>query len=824
MIFTDGSPRGTSLLLEDSSGSPINTFSIYSHNATVGDLLVFASAGQPWVTDGSTDGTFQLAAPYGATDAQAANFEEFGSQVLFSTRDGYGNGSIWVTDGTASGTVPVGNVDGEVYGFRILNDSQFLVLTTENQLWVSDGTPSGTKMLVEFDGFDASSLFSSFGDFGTVEDGIAYFRATTAGYGQQVWLTDGTVNGTRLIETDNPATASSDFTSVHLVDGRSLVVHSVNSLTQLSAVDYETGTVELLFSVGDGGVGFVGSAGDLFYFSAATDTAGRELWVSDGTASGTHMVLDINPGAGDSVPYEFGSLGNLLLFTAFDPVNGRELWSTDGTADGTQFLGDLDPGANYFGPSGPVEINGVLVFTGRIGNSGYEILASDGTPGGTGLLAETVLGADSAYADVTNGVFGSDGYYYFDASGEDLIYDLWRTDGTVAGTELILESRAAATGSTLGLFVIGSLGDSILVSDGNGLEAVSVGDGTRTQLTGLLPDGSDAWIRSIFSEGDYPTYVNDRYIYVAEDVNGDYLLWSVGEAAGSAEQLLDFAFGSFSLRQPQGGDFVNGGLVVSGASDDFIGSNIILWTDGTAAGTIEITSDDPSFSPYRSSDQWIIGSGDQVFFLATSEAAGRELWVTDGVSGIASMVFDLVPGDQSASINHMMAVDGGIVFVNWNTLYFTDGTEAGTIELLNLASDPHRYLNIQEVTSDDGRMYFTFSSESFGRELWTTDGTLGGTFLVSDFNDDPVGNDAVGLVVVDGAINFDLMPDAFGHVSGTDQADRVDFAAGIASASLGRGNDHAYGAGGDDEISGGEGDDTLRGNDGADQLAGDAGQ
>jgi hypothetical protein len=45
-----------------------------------------------------------------------------------------------------------------------------------------------------------------------------------------------------------------------------------------------------------------------------------------GTAAGTVMVIDINPGAGHSNPGDFTVFNGALYFSADDGTNGHELW------------------------------------------------------------------------------------------------------------------------------------------------------------------------------------------------------------------------------------------------------------------------------------------------------------------------------------------------------------------------------------------------------------------------------------------------------------------------------------------------------------------
>ncbi len=90
-----------------------------------------------------------------------------------------------------------------------------------------------------------------------------------------------------------------------------------------------------------------------FYFQGADGThagwgaAGGELFQSNGTAAGTTLVNDIDPGPGGSRPDDFTNLNGLLLFRA-DSFNndGEELWRSDGTAAGTWMVEDIYPGVD----------------------------------------------------------------------------------------------------------------------------------------------------------------------------------------------------------------------------------------------------------------------------------------------------------------------------------------------------------------------------------------------------------------------------------------------------------------------------------------------
>jgi ELWxxDGT repeat protein len=72
------------------------------------------------------------------------------------------------------------------------------------------------------------------------------------------------------------------------------------------------------------------SFGGKIFFAASDTEHGSELWVSDGTDAGTHLLYDIFPGPVSSGPGHLFPFGNRLLFFAYDGVaeggHGYELW------------------------------------------------------------------------------------------------------------------------------------------------------------------------------------------------------------------------------------------------------------------------------------------------------------------------------------------------------------------------------------------------------------------------------------------------------------------------------------------------------------------
>jgi ELWxxDGT repeat protein len=157
----------------------------------------------------------------------------------------------------------------------------------------------------------------------TVVNGKLFFRATDGVSGVEPWVSDGTTAGTTLLKDLNPSGPSAPTNDVAI--------------------------------------------GNRIYFSANGDsdgdmvTEGVEPWVTDGTASGTRMIKDINAGGGSS-PGKYCAYGNLVFFRADDGTTGAEPWVTDGTSDGTYRIADINGGVGNSNPKEPVVYDGRLYF------------------------------------------------------------------------------------------------------------------------------------------------------------------------------------------------------------------------------------------------------------------------------------------------------------------------------------------------------------------------------------------------------------------------------------------------------------------------------
>jgi len=354
---SDGTAQGTGLVLDN---DPDNTrdSNILGHTELGGvSFLTWTTNGDTglWRTDGTAAGTFRLT-PDGT---QASPPETVGNHLFFTGYDQDHGTKLWASDGTVQGTRAL-DVTPRLGGARLTpyQGSLYFNSDTGGQVWKSDGTPEGTVPVPFLS--DANRPSDLLGEFG----GRLWFGRSAQEAGYELWSTDGTESGTRVLGDLVPGTDS--FLVSQLLPAGSRMFLRANSDLWVS-----DGTAAGTRKIGPGVAPDLANAvlvNGRLYFAFAQSYPG-ELWVSDGTEAGTKPL---RTAAGEKLesPTHLIAFEGRLWFQ-----QGGNIWSTDGTPAGTVVQLSFDP--DSFTGEELTPVGNRLFFSGWTPETGHELWAVD---------------------------------------------------------------------------------------------------------------------------------------------------------------------------------------------------------------------------------------------------------------------------------------------------------------------------------------------------------------------------------------------------------------------------------------------------------------
>ena len=459
------------------------------------------------------------------------------------------------------------------------------------------------------------------------------------------------------------------------------------------------------------------------------------LWVTDGTVHGTSELVS----HGSSFePDDLTVFGNKVLFNSFDASDRVNLWVTDGTAAGTSELSVANVDTNDFDfgllPQHFFVFGSEVLFSGEDANQLTGLWVTDGTSVGTSEIS--VAGANTSFGLEPFGfaLLGSEVLF----NGTDALsqQNLWVTDGTSAGTSELSVAHAASVGAGFSRPVVFSSGGSSEVlyasADLNNLGGLWVTDGTTAGTSELSVAGLGP---AQGSPGDFIAF-GSLFLFEGADANGHFNLWQTDGTAGGTSEISVPGASSLGLFDEQSSDvpIVPFGSEVLFAGNDSSGRNNLWVTDGTLAGTSELsaTGADATDGLFPRS---LTLFGSEVLFSGLDTAQRAGLWVTNGTSAGTSELSVAHSQLFSQGVDNLTVLGSKVLFVatdvNFNsTLWVTDGTGAGTSELSVPNSEAFSE-GIGGLTVLGSEVLFAGTDADFNTNLWVTDGTAGGTSELS---------------------------------------------------------------------------------------------
>src|SRR5215218_3308093 len=370
------------------------------------------------------------------------------------------------------------------------------------ELWRSNGTKPGTKLVKDIDPgplvirkMEKTETGSSAPDSVLRTKKWIYFQATTVKYGDELWKSDGTKWGTKLVKDIVPGPGTSDPEDIVSTAPRTTFFRAWDKKhgEELWKTDGTEKGTKLVKDInpdlppgarckqGDCGIpkgwshpDTVTVMGKQVFFAADDGKHGVELWKSDGTEKGTTLVKDINTVKGNSNPNDKGDainrsaeveklyvVGKTLYFRASDGKHGVELWKTDGTNKGTKLVKNINPAtpdpintackrrkscAGSSWVDAMTRVGKRIYFTAKDGKHGLELWKSDGTNRGTKLVKNINPSSASDASDISNLVAMGKRIYFTANDGKHGL-ELWKSDGTVKGTREVKDIKPGKIGS-----------------------------------------------------------------------------------------------------------------------------------------------------------------------------------------------------------------------------------------------------------------------------------------------------------------------------------------------------------------------------------------
>jgi ELWxxDGT repeat protein len=384
---------------------------------------------------------------------------------------------------------------------------------------------------------------------------------------------------------------------------------------------------------------------------------------------------------------------------------------------------------------------------------------------------------------------------YFVATDSTHGTELWRSDGTAAGTSIVSDI-VPGTGSSMPA-QLAALGDTLFfiatdTAGGREVWKVDPATGDASQLKDVIPGATGSNPSSLIATGDV--------LYFAADTanDGRCLFKSDGTAAGTVAILAP----SSQVLYPRELTGVNGMLFF--VADEGEGTNLYRYRDGDTAPTGLI---DVSLSPSHT----LTASGDLLYFIwqETDPTTGEgmlnkcvyksdgtpegtfEVYVGDETSNSEVFVrgashtgqlffvegFDYLQTldrtsweprtlGEVASFDDMAAVGDRTYYAgrlindppdpDGQALYVIDAAaqSATFVQSFNPYTAYSGTSNIESMVDVNGTLYFSAVDPIGGRELWRSDGTTAGTVQVADIDAGNGDSSPSGMTYVDGKVFF----------------------------------------------------------------------
>ena len=429
-------------------------------------------------------------------------------------------------------------------------------------------------------------------------------------------------------------------------------------------------------------------------FTAGDSIHGYEPWMSNGTAEGTKMLADIRTEANydgvysDSTKVMAVYKGN-LYFEGQRGLNENGLWRSDGTEIGTEHVAPINDYIEWYSKSQMTVSNDLLYFS-----ANSQLWRTDGTEQGTlqipDIYTDQMISAgDRLFFNGSNMAVSKSGIWslskgesaptilsegnviHMGALGTEVlfvkwdmtlgIWELWRTDGTPAGTSRIYGPVAATTEY---LFYPFPRFDQMVAFDNRLFFLAPLAEGSYPLVLYATDGETVTPITSATGEPRFPSnlLVSGDSLYFSGMNGTDSVLWRLSKGSNAAQVVYTTATNVSDYNSAEIPILLADleGKLVFSVKEPESGRRMLWLSDGTPAGTAPICPGCGYKGPGYA--QVVVTEG-KLYFPAYHPAHGSELWVSDGTDEGTRILAEVVPGPTGASPAALTKLGRWLIFI-----------------------------------------------------------------------------------------------------------------------------------------------------------------
>jgi trimeric autotransporter adhesin len=751
----------------------------------LGDYIYFRARTQNngfelWKTKGDSENT-QI-----VTDIPAGSSSEFTYTTVNVFTESIGDTIVTITNNTRNLRLIKQNGTNEIINFYTQVDP----IKFKNGLLLSGYFPNTNPAFYYY----KNSQFNYINEIqypsnSIVLDSILYFTGqiylnsnpyTPSSNG--IWKSNATATGTNLVVSIPSSTNLGEFTNI---DNKYIIfTKSINNNCSIWKLNLLDNSTELLFTLGNTGTNnpFIG----MKYYTDGTGTFffshNNNVYKSDGTPTGT---IKINPtnvyvrqafGFGNGKLLILGWLNNVFGIISYENSNfqmfklltgsnqdftnsakltngnlvfarenalGQQIWVSDWTPNGTLMLKDINPNLMISSRFSPIKSYGnFCLFGAKDPEAGFELFRTDGTPNGTFLVK-----------DIGTGDNGLDwnGYYSKDIFADSIYLS---TNNKFYSSHVSNPDFKSIDKPNIRFFVHGVVEDKMFFSSSS--PSVNPGifkdyvkniNGEIKQLKGTF--GIANFRKKIIENSTdiiYETSVGLLNYHKLQDSISTLTSIPASNSIVFKNYIFyvynDFNYLSlirFNINTKQISTIHSDVLSMSGLT---ILNDTLFFYSGTSLRRFYKTGDGINFNSVNNDinvwnksvkfDSSVIFGGDlRPEYYSTPYAKG--LFKYNAVQGL-KLIKTLTACWIFFVFNNVLYFLGSDE-VRGEELWRTDGSTAGTylVKDINVGfgnSSPNNFFEL------NGKLYFVADDGVHGKEIWVTDGTASGTKLVSSITSD----------------------------------------------------------------------------------------